>query len=76
MKTQEKTKWAIDPAHSKVGFKVKHLMISNVQGILRNLTDRQRQQGNDFSTASISVSINTASIDTEAADRDTSFEER
>ena len=26
------TKWAIDPAHSEITFKVKHLMISNVKG--------------------------------------------
>ena len=28
-----KTKWVIDPLHSEIGFKVKHLMISNVRGI-------------------------------------------
>ena len=28
----EKSKWVIDPTHSKIGFKVRHLMISNVLG--------------------------------------------
>jgi polyisoprenoid-binding protein YceI len=71
METQKKTKWAIDPAHSKVGFKVKHLMISNVQGYIREFDAQVTTTGNDFSSAVISVSLNSASIDTEVPDRDT-----
>jgi polyisoprenoid-binding protein YceI len=35
MKTIEapvKVKWILDPAHSEIGFRVKHLMITNVKG--------------------------------------------
>lgn len=71
MDAQEKTKWAIDTAHSTVGFKVKHLMISNVKGSFKVFEGQAVTQGDDFSTASIQLSINTDSIDTEAADRDT-----
>jgi polyisoprenoid-binding protein YceI len=71
MKTQEKTKWAIDPSHSKIGFKVKHLMISNVLGNFREFEGHVTTDGDDFSTAAISISLNSASIDTEIADRDT-----
>jgi polyisoprenoid-binding protein YceI len=71
MKTQEKTKWVIDPSHSKIGFKVKHLMISNVQGNFKEFEGQVITEGTDFSTAAISVSLNSASIDTEMADRDT-----
>jgi polyisoprenoid-binding protein YceI len=71
MKTQEKTKWAIDPSHSKIGFKVKHLMISNVLGNFREFEGHVTTDGDDFSTASISISMNSASIDTEIGDRDT-----
>jgi polyisoprenoid-binding protein YceI len=70
MEAKETTKWAIDPAHSTVGFKVKHLMISNVKGSFKEFEGQAVTQGNDFSTASIQLSINTASVDTEAADRD------
>jgi polyisoprenoid-binding protein YceI len=70
MKTEEKTNWAIDPSHSKIGFKVKHLMISNVLGNFREFEGQVITDGNDFSTAVISASLNTASIDTEIADRD------
>jgi polyisoprenoid-binding protein YceI len=71
METQEKTKWALDPAHSKVGFRVKHLMISNVQGYIREFDVQVTTTGKDFSSAIISVSLNSASIDTEVPDRDT-----
>jgi polyisoprenoid-binding protein YceI len=71
MKTDEKTKWTIDPAHSKIGFKVKHLMISNVMGNFRDFEGQVTTNGNDLSTANISFSLNSASVDTEMADRDT-----
>jgi polyisoprenoid-binding protein YceI len=71
MKTQEKTKWTIDPSHSKMGFKVKHLMISNVLGNFREFEGHVTTDGNDFSTAAISLSLNSSSVDTEIADRDT-----
>lgn len=70
METKDLTKWAIDPAHSKVSFKVKHLMIANVMGNFREFQGEVTTVGTDFSTAEISFSINSASIDTEAADRD------
>ena len=71
MKAQEKTKWTIDPSHSKIGFKVKHLMISNVMGNFRDFEGQVTTNGNDLSTANISFSLNSASVDTEMADRDT-----
>jgi polyisoprenoid-binding protein YceI len=71
MKTDEKTKWTIDPVHTKIGFKVKHLMISNVTGNFREFEGQVTTNGNDFSTAVISFSLNSLSIDTEMADRDT-----
>jgi polyisoprenoid-binding protein YceI len=72
METQEliKTKWAIDPAHTKIGFKVKHLMISSVMGSFREFEGSVSTDYKDFSTAAISFTLNAASIDTEAADRD------
>ena len=70
MSTQEVTKWAIDPSHSKIGFKVKHLMISNVTGSFREFEAAITTTGNDFTTSEISFSLNAASVDTEIADRD------
>jgi polyisoprenoid-binding protein YceI len=62
MKTEEKTTWTIDPSHSKIGFKVKHLMISNVLGNFREFEGQVTTEGNDFSTSVISLSLNSASI--------------
>jgi polyisoprenoid-binding protein YceI len=69
MKTQE-TKWVIDPTHTRVNFKVKHLMISNVSGNFKEFDGNVTTIGDDFSSANISFSLNTASIDTEMPDRD------
>jgi polyisoprenoid-binding protein YceI len=65
------TKWAIDPTHSKISFKVKHLMITNVQGTFREFEGQITTNGDDFATAKISFSLDTASVDTESPDRDT-----
>jgi len=35
MENLVKTKWGIDPAHSEISFKVKHLMITNVKGVFK-----------------------------------------
>jgi polyisoprenoid-binding protein YceI len=71
MNTQEITKWSFDKAHTKIGFKVKHLMISNVMGSFKEFDGSVATTGDDFTTATISFSINPASIDTEMGDRDT-----
>ena len=31
-------KWVLDPSHSELNFKVKHLMISNVKGEFKNFS--------------------------------------
>lgn len=36
VKTSAKTKWALDPTHSELAFKVRHMMITNVKGEFRN----------------------------------------
>jgi len=61
----------IDPSHSRVQFKVKHLMISNVLGSFKEFEGKASMVENDFSSTVVSFSINTATIDTEAPDRDT-----
>ncbi len=65
-----KTTWVIDPTHSEIAFKVKHLMISNVKGSFSEFSGQVVTEGDDFSTAEISFQINPASISTGVADRD------
>ena len=65
-----KTTWVIDPSHSEIAFKVKHLMISNVKGFFSEFSGQLVTDGDDFSTAEINFQINAASINTGVADRD------
>ena len=65
-----KTTWSFDPTHSEIGFKVKHLMISNVRGNFSRFGGSVTTDGNDFSAALIDLSIESASIDTQMPDRD------
>lgn len=64
------TKWAIDPTHSEIGFKVKHMMFTNVSGKFDNYEGTIETEENDFSTAKISFSADINSIDTKNNDRD------
>ena len=70
METTGKTKWVLDPTHSEILFKVKHLMITNVKGEFRNFNAEVLSSGNDFTTASVNVSIDAASVFTNNDDRD------
>ena len=67
---ESKIKWAIDPFHSEIAFKVKHLMITNVKGVFREFDASIYTTGDDFMTAEIDCWINPASVDTGNADRD------
>jgi len=66
--TTEKTVWALDPTHSEITFKVKHLMISNVKGEFKNFN--VTVEGEDFESSKIKASIETGSIYTNNTDRD------
>jgi len=64
------TKWALDPTHSELQFKVKHLMITTVTGSLKSFTAELSSEGDEFTNAEISFSSDISSIDTSNTDRD------
>jgi len=64
------TNWVLDPTHSEILFKVKHLMITNVKGEFRIFSASIKSSGNDFNKASIEATIDTNSIFTNNDDRD------
>jgi polyisoprenoid-binding protein YceI len=64
------TKWVIDPIHSEIGFKIKHLMITNVSGKFDQFEAQVQTENEDFATAQIEASIKTASINTNNLQRD------
>jgi polyisoprenoid-binding protein YceI len=65
-----KSTWALDPTHSEVGFKVKHMMFTNVSGKFNNYDVTVSNEDDDFSTSSIEFSADINSIDTSNSDRD------
>jgi polyisoprenoid-binding protein YceI len=65
-----KIKWAVDPSHSEIAFKVKHLMITNVKGSFKEFDASIYTSGEDFMTSEIDFNINPASIDTGDVKRD------
>ncbi|MBF0694320.1 MAG: YceI family protein [Flavobacterium sp.] len=64
------TKWAIDPTHSEIGFKVKHMMFTNVSGKFERYEADIMTDGDNFENADISFSADTASVNTGNTDRD------
>jgi polyisoprenoid-binding protein YceI len=65
-----KTKWVIDPAHSEIGFKVKHMMISTVSGQFEKFDATAETDGDDFTTAKVEVKVDVTSVNTKVKDRD------
>lgn len=63
--------WKIDPAHSEIQFKVKHLMITTVTGYFKSFDLEVETETEDFNTASrIEFTADIDSIDTNNAQRD------
>ena len=65
-----KTKWLIDPTHSEVQFKVKHLVISTVSGTFKTFDGSLESENEDFQDASIEFTLDVNSIDTNQEQRD------
>ena len=65
------TNWKIDASHSKLGFKVTHLMVSETEGKFKMYEGNvQSKAENDFTDAKIDFSVDAASIDTDDDKRD------
>jgi polyisoprenoid-binding protein YceI len=62
--------WQLDQSHSKVGFAVRHMMISKVRGDFKNYEVDLDLDPNNLKGSTIKARIHTASIDTDNEDRD------
>jgi len=62
--------WTIDPDHSNIGFKVRHLMVSNVKGSFDKHTGTVEINDKDITKSKVEVSIDTNSINTNVQKRD------
>ena len=67
----ETKKWTIDPTHSEISFKVKHLMISTVTGKFKVFEGQAETEGEDFKNVKdIRFTADVKSIDTNNEQRD------
>ncbi len=60
----DEIKWSIDKAHSSIVFKVRHLMISDVEGSFKIFDGSIYTTGKDFTTAVVDLFIDATSINT------------
>ncbi|HEY4154653.1 MAG TPA: YceI family protein [Puia sp.] len=63
-------KWTMDPTHSEVQFKVRHLMISNVTGSFPKFDVEVETQDLDFMTAKVKFRADTSVVTTQNEQRD------
>lgn len=64
------TTWKIDPSHSEINFKVKHLVVSTVTGHFSKFDASIKTNKEDFSDAKINFEADINSIDTRNEQRD------
>jgi polyisoprenoid-binding protein YceI len=64
------TKWQLDSTHSELGFKIKHLMISNVSGVFKTFNVEATMDEKDFTTAKIKMTADMSSVSTNNEARD------
>jgi polyisoprenoid-binding protein YceI len=69
-KITNETKWSIDPAHSEIAFKVRHLAITNVNGKFKTFDAAIHTTAKDFTTAEVDLWIDASSVSTADAKRD------
>ena len=64
------TKWVLDPAHSEIQFKVRHLMVSYATGQFTKFSATVESIGDDFKTARVNFTADVNSISTNNEQRD------
>lgn len=66
-----KTNWKLDPTHSEIEFKVKHMMISTVTGSFSEFDATAETEDDSFKNAEFAFNAKVDSISTKNVDRDT-----
>jgi polyisoprenoid-binding protein YceI len=64
------TTWKVDPTHTEIQFKARHLMITNVTGNFDTFDADVVTDGDNFSTAKVNFTADAASINTNNEQRD------
>lgn len=64
------TTWDLDPAHTNIGFVVRHLVVSKVRGNFKSFKGTVHIDDKDISKSKVELEIDAASIDTGVDKRD------
>ena len=64
------TKWVLDPMHSEIQFKIKHLVISTVTGSFTSFEGTAQTEGDDFENAQVEFTLDVDSVNTNQEARD------
>jgi polyisoprenoid-binding protein YceI len=62
--------WKIDTTHSNIGFKIKHMMFTNVKGNFNSYSASVEMPESNFEKAKLTFEADASSINTNNADRD------
>jgi polyisoprenoid-binding protein YceI len=62
--------WMVDPAHSRIGFSVRHAMVTTVRGAFTEIQSRLYFDGRDPARSRAQIELSTASVDTGVEQRD------
>ncbi len=62
--------WSLDKAHAKLGFNIIHLLVSEIHGSFKTFDATITSNGEGFENASIELSADVDSINTDNTDRD------
>lgn len=62
--------WNIDVAHTKIGFEVTHMAVTDVEGNFKQFEGTIAAKSDDFDGAAVNFTAKTASIDTDNEKRD------
>lgn len=65
-----KTHWALDPAHSEIQFKIKHMMISTITGEFTKFDASLETEDDDFTQSKATFTADVDSINTKNEQRD------
>jgi polyisoprenoid-binding protein YceI len=67
---QKLSTWVIDPSHTKIGFSVRHFGITETDGFFKQFNGTVQSDREDFSDLLVKLAVQTASVDTNDAQRD------
>lgn len=70
VETLQKVIWTVDPVHSMINFRVKHMMMTTVNGSFDKFQFEATTEGEDFLTADILFTAEAASVNTGNESRD------